>query len=582
MATTIPSQCCSVTNNSGKDIVIALALTPDETASGHALISAGKILEILTTDAGDTIIKNGSTAAVTLDRSYTPASGASGAVTAYDLLVCDSLWLCPLACLEVLQDSSTATFAPQTITPDSLTAMTQAILFYQTIEACPDAQLTKDYMEALHQTKDAVAQALAQDPDDRQAAGEAIRETLNSFFSSTKEYGQVSVAALASIDAYYRSFPAVWAQYKSNKTYYLYSSTTGANVFVGALSLKKSGAFDWQKGYGGYTCLFVPATNADPAKGTGTDASRAVTLTYQDGMFTDPTGATKTGLTGSFYLRRYLDGAPDSNQVVIVVTGQANGTPCLGYDQPLLGQTDDPQSTANGQPLSGVQSTGSTGDGSSIQADWKEIAMLVGIVVGGFLTLAGAAYLIYRIQRAIRYRSLKNLLADWEGMSNAQQQELANKFRDLDVDISDEIGYDFVKQQAERMSLLWQRERLGRALYTQREALKELLTYSTDDDIQQLLLDVHKSQRRLFDKANYNDLKDIVPDEISKFPGVQDKIKAIRDRLYQENTAFNPRTADLYRINGGKIFEDLQKSVKQDAKEENEIDLEIDEWVVIE
>ena len=43
---------CSLTNNSGKDVVVALTISDDETASPDAVISANQQLEILRTSAG--------------------------------------------------------------------------------------------------------------------------------------------------------------------------------------------------------------------------------------------------------------------------------------------------------------------------------------------------------------------------------------------------------------------------------------------------------------------------------------------------------------------------------------------------
>jgi hypothetical protein len=66
------SKLCSVTNNSGKDVVVALTISDEETASPNAVISADHQFEILKTSAGNTVIENGSSGTVTLDHNFKP------------------------------------------------------------------------------------------------------------------------------------------------------------------------------------------------------------------------------------------------------------------------------------------------------------------------------------------------------------------------------------------------------------------------------------------------------------------------------------------------------------------------------
>src|SRR5215831_7165899 len=100
------SKLCAITNNSGKDVVVAVAISDDETASQSAVISANQQVEILKTSAGNTVIKNGSSDTVTLDHTYKEGADETGYVQDYDLLVSDSTWLYPLADLSVAQQGS--------------------------------------------------------------------------------------------------------------------------------------------------------------------------------------------------------------------------------------------------------------------------------------------------------------------------------------------------------------------------------------------------------------------------------------------------------------------------------------------
>src|SRR3954452_17808661 len=111
------STLCFVTNNSGKNVVVAVAISDDETASQGAVISANRQFEILKTSAGNTVIKNGSADTVTLDHNYKAGADDTGYVQDYDLIVSDSTWLYPLADLRVAQQGSngSASYAPQTV-----------------------------------------------------------------------------------------------------------------------------------------------------------------------------------------------------------------------------------------------------------------------------------------------------------------------------------------------------------------------------------------------------------------------------------------------------------------------------------
>ena len=99
------SKLCSITNNSGKDVVVALMISDDETTSPNAVVSANQQFEILKTSAGNTVIENGSSDTVTLDHNFNAGGGETGYVQDYELIISDSTWLYPVADLPVAQSA---------------------------------------------------------------------------------------------------------------------------------------------------------------------------------------------------------------------------------------------------------------------------------------------------------------------------------------------------------------------------------------------------------------------------------------------------------------------------------------------
>jgi hypothetical protein len=60
------SKQCALTNDSSKDVVVTLAVPPDETTSDSASVKANGTIEILKTTDGATVISSGGTDTVTL------------------------------------------------------------------------------------------------------------------------------------------------------------------------------------------------------------------------------------------------------------------------------------------------------------------------------------------------------------------------------------------------------------------------------------------------------------------------------------------------------------------------------------
>jgi hypothetical protein len=579
MASSDQSYQCSITNNSGRDIVITLALNGDESTTGNSVANAGRKLELLKTGSGDPVIKNGSTGTITLDRTYTGDSGISGAVADYDLLVCDPFWLSPLASLTVSrQADGEAGFTAQTVTKDTLVTGSQTIAFYQAIHTFPESALTKDYAAALEDAKTAARQTATAQPDNRQAVTEAIGKAMKGFFNTTKEYQQVTLAGVSAVDGYYKNFPSIWAQYKDSITYYIYAEDGENEVFAGILSLDRPGAIDLDADNGGYTCRFVPAVNPADTARLDVDTSKAVSLTYADGIFSDNAGAAKPSiaLQGSFYLKKFFDGKIDDTKVVIIITGKINGLTCLGYDIPWLGSKlkhTEPTALQTGE----TQDTNNTGE-DNIMDDWRGIAIVLGGFAGAILFLTASGFAVYQLARYVKYRILKKLLADWDTLENEEKTALADKFNKIGLDISDELGYDFVQQQAERSLMIMQRNKLGRAMVFQRMALEEMIKYaakagqSLPEEINALMSKIGNSQDRVWDENNVDNLKDILPEELTVFSGVQTKIGTIRQRIYDNNQAFRPQNTDAYKNASAKLFEEVENALKEEEREVKEID----------
>jgi hypothetical protein len=210
--------------------------------------------------------------------------------------------------------------------------------------------------------------------------------------------------------------------------------------------------------------------------------------------------------------------------------------------------------------------------------DWRGIAIVLGGLAGAILFLAGSGYAVYRIARYAKYQTLKKLLADWDTLENEEKTALAEKFNKMGLDISDELGYDFVRQQAERSMLIMQRGKLGRAMTLQRMALGELIKYaaragqSLPEEINAQLSKLDKSQDRIWDENNVDNLKDILPEELTAFSVMQTKIGSIRQRIYDNNPAFRPQNTDVYQRAGTKLFEEVENALKEEEKEVKDID----------
>ncbi len=402
------SKQCNITNSTGKDVVIALAVSHEETTSSNPIIAANGQLEILNTSGGSTIIKNDSSAVVTLDWNFKQGSHGDGYVQDYDLIICDSTWMYPLAVLPIKQQASNDStgYAAQTIASDNLTAMNQAINFYQTITVYPNSGLAQDYFKAIEAAK-AAAIAEADGSESGAAIADAVEKTMTSFFKGTQEYQRVTLADVVAVDNYYNNFPAIWTKYQDSMTYYLYGSDGTTAFFAGTLTLQQTSTFDITKTNGGYNCLFVPAVNPFDTSKTDVDKSKAISLTYINGLFVDDPNNENPGIAikGSFVLKRLFTLVPEDKTIMIIVTGTVNNLTCIGFDTPQISSdTDKPQLMATKAAMSPAAKYWDT---LIHPANQKELIISIMTFICAGLLIPTVAFAIYRIYKAVKYTPTK-------------------------------------------------------------------------------------------------------------------------------------------------------------------------------
>ena len=318
-ATTDTTKLCSISNNSGIDVVVVMPLTEGETPDTNSIVTYDKDLEIPAASLGGNAIKNGITDTVTLNRTVVdPDTEETIQEGLYDLWVSTADWYSPINNLSVERDRRSKTFPAQTVSTDDVAAAKEAITFYQTISAYPNSKLAQDYVTA----------ANASDPTDDSSTSPIVQ-----FFAGTKGYTHVNLANMVAVEAYYESLVFGWAKYDSC-TYYLYSSDGNTTSFEGKLVLTKPGKIDLTLANSGYTCQFVPAVTPTDTSKLDVDAANAKTLTYTGGQFVDDTTSDMPAISlkGSFQLKRTFTKQSADTMIIPVMSGTINGATCLGFD----------------------------------------------------------------------------------------------------------------------------------------------------------------------------------------------------------------------------------------------------------
>jgi hypothetical protein len=597
--TTDQSKQCVITNNSGCDVIVALSTNADEGNTSNSIAAVNGQLEVLKTSSGSPVIKNGGSNTITLDRSFSTNSGESGDVPYYDLQICDSNWLYPIANLPLtLQSNNGATnYAPLTIAKEDLTGMSEAVNFYQTILAFPSSQLATDYYTALQAAKDAAVSKADGSPDSATASAMALDNAMSSFFKSTTNYESVTLGGVVAIANYYNNFPAIWAQYKDDLTYYLYSSDETTACFAGVLTLKKTGQLDVTKANGGYSCSFIPAVAPTDTSRTDVDPSRAVSLTYKNGLFVDDPKATdpNIGLIGSFFVKRLFTNEPADNSLLSVITGNINGTPSIGFD---VAQT--PQATVQQATPALTSST------NSFEQYWdtlihpksqQDLIISILTLAGAILLIPAVASAVYGIYRIIKYKAAvkealekqiverrysQNVVDENESISSkVEPLKFGTRLGDYFIEFNPKNieGYQRVIQNDAKA------DKLIEAFETQSTCLDHILEFAEILDVRTVqnalsqLDQISTSVERLTNSKR-TDLDTVLPEEFQNFKNVQVQVQFIDTKVRLQLSEDAQTIVDDNITLGQKIYDDLQKSSSEDTHEDMDEDPELENKIV--
>jgi len=593
---------CSVTNNSGKDVVVALTVSDDETSGKDAVISVNQQFEILKTPDGDTIIKNGSYNTVTLDHNYKDGADETGYVQNYNLIVSDSTWIYPLADLSVAQQGSNgaASYPSQTVDATNEAAMEQAFDFYQTITAYPSSQLATDYMNTLLQARDAASSNADGSPGSAKAVADAIENTMDSFFKSTDQYKEVTLADMVAVDNYYNNFPCVWAQYQDSITYYLYGSDGTTAVFAGALFLVKPGVIDITKPNVGYSCSFAPAVNPADTSKTDVDTTKSVNLTYSNGLFLDDVTVDTPGigLRGNFQLERLFTNDPDDNNVIAVLSGTVKGIRCVGFDIPQPA----PSKTASLETA-----TPTAVSGSPAEKYWdtlihpksqQDLIVSILTLVGTLLLIPATAFAIYGIYRFVKYKQQLKEAASKEEIETKEIKLSGPRAEGLErgwiqIGGTDEIDYDNltpgqiddIKAGLQAALNLSKAYKLVKALAMQDASLRSALKYSESLGrdmnilIQESIRSIQASTENL-SSCSYDDLGTVLSDAYTNFSAVQDNLQKISLAVNKYLTDTEKARMETNAKESTTIFDDLQKSTQKEEKEESDPSLDLENKII--
>ena len=330
-----PSKQITITNNSGKPVVVMVPTTSDTPDDPGDIMVYGVRLEILTAIDGSLSIADSGKATFVLNQNYTDSvTGKQEYSTIYDLLVSSAEWYSPVANISVMQSlDNPPTYPAQTVTSNQAKALANAGVFYQTISSYPTSKLATDYQTAMSATH---SKAKTQAQDASATAGQVaatISGGADAFFKNTKSFQDVTLAGVVAVETYFGTFPFVWAKF-GDATYYLYGSDGKATSFVGTIALTKPTTVDPAVANGGYTCTFTPASNPTDTTKVDTDSSQAKSLTYADGLFVDDPDSDVPGIAvkGTFQLKRTFTQKTADTQIIPVLSGTINGSVCIGFD----------------------------------------------------------------------------------------------------------------------------------------------------------------------------------------------------------------------------------------------------------
>lgn len=352
MSTVDKSKVCKITNKSDSEIVILSPFVKKEPDSPNTNNVYGQDIEILefiddsSSDIkviGETLAKDAS-GDIYLDQlHYNDIEKKDEYSKLYNIIPSTSDWYYPIANIGIFQNYPPS-YDPQVVDTSQEKSINEAATFYQTIAVYPTSKLAKDYQAALSGSVDAGKKAAGTSPDSGKNVATSVTQSVNDFFKSTKGFKDVTEESLVAIEGYYDNFLFVWTQKKQTITYYLYSSDGSSTKFEGTLTLEKPATIDITKPSSAYDCTFTPAKNPSDTTSVDVDSSKAMSLTYSNGLFVNDVNADipQVALSGNFQIKSLFTQNENDNNIITVITGTVNNITVLGFDSPQ--KSDDPNS----------------------------------------------------------------------------------------------------------------------------------------------------------------------------------------------------------------------------------------------
>ncbi len=308
---------CLITNNTKYSVVVLDAVGDNTSPSGQEVYEQS--LKIWPTDSGAMVISSGQAENVTLN-DYHMNNGVSTYSKAYELIIAQADNLFPVKSTHsALPLKSPQVYPGVTVSADDAAFMLETEQFYQTICAYPSGDLAKNYANAL------------QSATDNSGSITDIDTAISKFFANT-DFKDVTLDMIAAVTTYYSQYPFVWADYKTSKTYYMYSSDGTTVTFEGTVVINTP-----------------DSTPANPDKAlpdysfTYTDAGNKQTkLYYTNGQFLNDVNAHVPDicLQGIFQLKSELTKVDTDNIIIPVLIGTANTKSVLGYPDKLQQDSD--------------------------------------------------------------------------------------------------------------------------------------------------------------------------------------------------------------------------------------------------
>lgn len=581
------SKNCQITNQTTTDAVIIIPTTSQDGDDDSSIAVYDQSLEILTTLEGGTVIKTGNSGTVVLDQYYTdPTTGQSTYSLVYNLLVSSSNWYYPLANIGLMQNIfvTPPNYTPQTATAAEQASMSNADLFYQTIQAYPTSQLAVNYQAAMSGTATAAAAQANGSANSTQNTSDTITQNVNAFFQSTKQFQNVTLASVVAIESYYNQFPFIWAEYKST-TYYLYSTNGSTTSFVGQLSLQQPTTLDLTKANGGYTCTFTPAQDSSNLNSVSVNTSEAMNITYLDGVFVNDINVDVPAVSvkGIFQLKRLFTQDANDTQIIPVITGSINGATCIGFDQPQL--ENDKSSSSYWNTLFHPKNS-------------EEIFNSIMTIGGALMMMHFFATSLYGIGKWLANKisgkkttttedEFNQKMEDFQKSINDKIDEAIKKISDNKQNAPenpDEAMDDLSVESGSVVDNL-NAANLGDGLQAQSANLEELAQYESQMSVQQLqslesnASAIQKSNDAL-NNASSSDLHDVVQEQQANFSEIQSNISSLSSQLDQSMSAQSKAQIEENNKVSEEITDNIENSEKNQSEDKAAEDPEIDEPIV--